>query len=232
MRILINTTNFDYAQVKAKMDLTYTHRQRLVQETKPIKEIVQLYPALAITDLVSCQKLKQFISERNIWLSYPLSWIITWEMNFIACFLSFSFSLFEKSIFIPILSVETLLKDYLRIWKIYFGFLIMIKKKTLFQVKASSNLHSQYLSRFRWTIFLRTWEYDHETFQAFKETFTLSCKWSPFVFIDAFCCSRKRSMHIRLYKFKCSTTSKIIQLSLNTILLLQLILKSKRSLFW
>lgn len=53
MRILINTTNYDYSQVKAKMDLTYSHRQRLVREMKPIKEIVDLYPALCVHDLVS-----------------------------------------------------------------------------------------------------------------------------------------------------------------------------------
>ncbi len=53
MRVLINTTNYDYNQVKAKMDLTYAHRQRLVQEMKPIKEIIELYPALSIANLVS-----------------------------------------------------------------------------------------------------------------------------------------------------------------------------------
>jgi hypothetical protein len=53
MRLLINTTNYDYNQVKAKMDLTYAHRQRFVQEMKPIKEIIELYPALSITNLVS-----------------------------------------------------------------------------------------------------------------------------------------------------------------------------------
>ncbi|CAF4717373.1 unnamed protein product, partial [Rotaria socialis] len=38
--------------VKAKMDITYPHRQRLVREMKPIKQIVTLYPALAVVDLV------------------------------------------------------------------------------------------------------------------------------------------------------------------------------------
>ncbi|CAF1316320.1 unnamed protein product [Rotaria sordida] len=51
MRVLINTTNYDYGQIKAKMDITYPHRQRLVQEMKPIKQIIDLYPALTVTDL-------------------------------------------------------------------------------------------------------------------------------------------------------------------------------------
>lgn len=53
MPILINTTNFGYSHIKVKMGLTYPHRQRLVQEMKPIKEIVNHYPALSINDLVS-----------------------------------------------------------------------------------------------------------------------------------------------------------------------------------
>jgi len=56
MRVLINTTNYDYGQIKAKMDLTYAHRQRLVREMKPIKEIIELYSALLITDFVSTEK--------------------------------------------------------------------------------------------------------------------------------------------------------------------------------
>ncbi|CAF2124960.1 unnamed protein product [Rotaria magnacalcarata] len=52
MRVLINTTNYDYGQVKSKMDITYAHRQNLVREMKPIKEIIELYPALSITDLL------------------------------------------------------------------------------------------------------------------------------------------------------------------------------------
>ncbi len=56
MRILINTTNYDYGQVKLKMDITYPHRQRLVREMKPIKEIVELYPALSTINLVSIQE--------------------------------------------------------------------------------------------------------------------------------------------------------------------------------
>jgi hypothetical protein len=52
MRVLINTTNYDYSQVKAKMDITYPHRLRLVREMKPIKQIVTLYPALAVVDLL------------------------------------------------------------------------------------------------------------------------------------------------------------------------------------
>ncbi|CAF4775845.1 unnamed protein product, partial [Rotaria magnacalcarata] len=51
MRVLINTTNYDYGQIKSKMDITYAHRQNLVREMKPIKEIIELYPALSITDL-------------------------------------------------------------------------------------------------------------------------------------------------------------------------------------
>ncbi|CAF2819414.1 unnamed protein product [Rotaria sp. Silwood2] len=58
MRVLINTTNYDYGHIKSKMDLTYAHRQRLVQEMKPIKEIIELYPALSITDF--------FIREINV----------------------------------------------------------------------------------------------------------------------------------------------------------------------
>lgn len=52
MRVLINTTNYDYGQIKAKMDLTYPHRQRLVREMKPIKDIIELYPAFSIVSLV------------------------------------------------------------------------------------------------------------------------------------------------------------------------------------
>ncbi|CAF1468480.1 unnamed protein product [Rotaria magnacalcarata] len=33
------------------MDITYAHRQHLVREMKPIKEIIELYPALSITGL-------------------------------------------------------------------------------------------------------------------------------------------------------------------------------------
>lgn len=58
MRVLINTTNYDYGQVKVKMDISmkYAHCQRLVREMKPIKEIIELYPALSITDFVSTGK--------------------------------------------------------------------------------------------------------------------------------------------------------------------------------
>ncbi|CAF3965569.1 unnamed protein product, partial [Rotaria sp. Silwood1] len=52
MRVMINTTNYDYSQVKSKMDATYSHRKQLVQEMKPVKDIVELYPALAITNLL------------------------------------------------------------------------------------------------------------------------------------------------------------------------------------
>ncbi|CAF3791531.1 unnamed protein product [Rotaria sp. Silwood1] len=52
MRVLINTTNYDYGQIKAKMDITYPHRHRLVQEMKPIKQIIDLYPALTVIDLI------------------------------------------------------------------------------------------------------------------------------------------------------------------------------------
>ena len=57
MRVIINTTNYDYGQVKAKMDITYPHRQRLVREMKPIKQIVDLYPALSVTDLVDLKNI-------------------------------------------------------------------------------------------------------------------------------------------------------------------------------
>ncbi|CAF5166615.1 unnamed protein product [Rotaria sp. Silwood1] len=30
MRVLTNTTHYDYGHIKSKMDLTYVHRQRLV----------------------------------------------------------------------------------------------------------------------------------------------------------------------------------------------------------
>jgi hypothetical protein len=53
MRVMINTTNYDYGQIKAKMDTTYSHRQQLVREMKPIKDIIELYPGLSITNLVS-----------------------------------------------------------------------------------------------------------------------------------------------------------------------------------
>ena len=56
MGILINTTNYDYAQIKAKMDTTYGHRQRLDREMKSIKEIVELYPTLLVTSSVSAEK--------------------------------------------------------------------------------------------------------------------------------------------------------------------------------
>ncbi|CAF3580674.1 unnamed protein product [Rotaria sordida] len=52
MRVMINTTNYDYSQVKSKMDATYSHRKQLVQEMKPVKDIVEVYPALAITNLL------------------------------------------------------------------------------------------------------------------------------------------------------------------------------------
>ncbi|CAF4440201.1 unnamed protein product, partial [Didymodactylos carnosus] len=51
MRVLMNTTNYDSGQIKSKMDITYPHRQRIVREMKPIKEIVELYPALSVTNL-------------------------------------------------------------------------------------------------------------------------------------------------------------------------------------
>ncbi|CAF4510906.1 unnamed protein product, partial [Didymodactylos carnosus] len=51
MRVLMNATNYDFGQIKSKMDITYPHRQRIVREMKPIKEIVELYPALSVTNL-------------------------------------------------------------------------------------------------------------------------------------------------------------------------------------
>lgn len=52
MRTLIDKTNYNYNQMKIKMDRTYSNRQHLVRETKPIKEIVDLYPGLYVHDLV------------------------------------------------------------------------------------------------------------------------------------------------------------------------------------
>ncbi|CAF4136886.1 unnamed protein product, partial [Adineta steineri] len=51
MRVMINTTNYDCSQVKSKMNTTYSHRQQLVREMKSIKDIVELYSALSITNL-------------------------------------------------------------------------------------------------------------------------------------------------------------------------------------
>ncbi|CAF3844233.1 unnamed protein product, partial [Adineta steineri] len=51
MRVMINTTNYDCSQVKSKMNTTYSHRQQLVREMKFIKDIVELYSALSITNL-------------------------------------------------------------------------------------------------------------------------------------------------------------------------------------
>jgi len=48
MRILINITYYDYSQVEVKMNTTFAHCQRLVEEMKPIKDIVELYSALAV----------------------------------------------------------------------------------------------------------------------------------------------------------------------------------------
>ncbi|CAF4576760.1 unnamed protein product, partial [Rotaria magnacalcarata] len=33
------------------MDITYPHRQRLVHEMKPVKQILELYPALSVSNL-------------------------------------------------------------------------------------------------------------------------------------------------------------------------------------
>ncbi|CAF4461008.1 unnamed protein product [Rotaria socialis] len=52
LRTLVNTTNYDYSEVKAKMDITYPHRQRLVHEMKPVKHILELYPALSVSNLI------------------------------------------------------------------------------------------------------------------------------------------------------------------------------------
>ncbi|CAF0939739.1 unnamed protein product [Adineta steineri] len=51
MRVMNNTTNYDCSQVKSKMNTTYSHRQQLVREMKFIKDIVELYSALSITNL-------------------------------------------------------------------------------------------------------------------------------------------------------------------------------------
>ncbi|CAF2101603.1 unnamed protein product [Rotaria magnacalcarata] len=52
LRTLVNTTNYGYSEVKAKMDITYPHRQRLVHEMKPVKQILELYPALSVSNLI------------------------------------------------------------------------------------------------------------------------------------------------------------------------------------
>ncbi|CAF4376815.1 unnamed protein product [Rotaria socialis] len=54
--VSINTTNYDYGQVKSKINIIYAHRQHLVRDMRPIKEIIELYPALSIADLVSIKK--------------------------------------------------------------------------------------------------------------------------------------------------------------------------------
>ncbi|CAF1329724.1 unnamed protein product, partial [Didymodactylos carnosus] len=51
MRVLMNTTNYAFGQIKSKMDITYPHRQRIVRDMRPIKEIVKLSPALSVTNL-------------------------------------------------------------------------------------------------------------------------------------------------------------------------------------
>jgi len=56
MRVLMNTTNYDFGQIKSKMDIAYPHRQRIVRKRRPIKEIVELYPALSVTNLLSNRK--------------------------------------------------------------------------------------------------------------------------------------------------------------------------------
>ncbi|CAF3370843.1 unnamed protein product [Rotaria socialis] len=50
--VSINTTNYDYGQVKSKINIIYAHRQHLVRDMRPIKEIIELYPALSIADLL------------------------------------------------------------------------------------------------------------------------------------------------------------------------------------
>ena len=50
MRVLVN---YDDGQVKTKMDITYPH---LIREMKPVKQMIDLYPALSVTNLVSLRK--------------------------------------------------------------------------------------------------------------------------------------------------------------------------------
>ncbi|CAF4157090.1 unnamed protein product [Adineta steineri] len=49
---MMNTASYNYSQVKSKMDTTYSPHQQLAREMKSIKHIVELYPALSITNLL------------------------------------------------------------------------------------------------------------------------------------------------------------------------------------
>jgi hypothetical protein len=69
MRVMNNTTNYDYGQIKMKMDTTYSHRQQLVREMKPIKDIVELYVGLSITSLVNTCECIAFDS-RIVWCEH------------------------------------------------------------------------------------------------------------------------------------------------------------------
>ncbi|CAF3941964.1 unnamed protein product [Rotaria sordida] len=53
MRVSVNTTKYDYSQVKVKMNIMFVDRRRLVQEMQPVNDIVELYPALSVTNLVN-----------------------------------------------------------------------------------------------------------------------------------------------------------------------------------
>ncbi|CAF1279155.1 unnamed protein product [Rotaria sordida] len=52
MRVSVNTTKYDYSQVKVKMNIMFVDRRRLVQEMQPVNDIVELYPALSVTNLL------------------------------------------------------------------------------------------------------------------------------------------------------------------------------------
>ena len=60
MRGIMCNANYDLGQVKAKMDMTYSHRQRIIKENKLIKEILELYPALSVTTIVSNRRMLPF----------------------------------------------------------------------------------------------------------------------------------------------------------------------------
>ncbi|CAF1435810.1 unnamed protein product [Rotaria sordida] len=52
MRVSVNTIKYDYSQVKVKMNIMFVDRRRLVQEMQPVNDIVELYPALSVTNLL------------------------------------------------------------------------------------------------------------------------------------------------------------------------------------
>jgi hypothetical protein len=60
MHVSINTASYDYAHIKAKLDLTYVHRQRLIRGMEPIEEIIDPYPAVFINVRVSSRTIASF----------------------------------------------------------------------------------------------------------------------------------------------------------------------------